>query len=108
MAAIATASRAISHSTIGSGKTEQKIESLELQIQHADQNVGQHERDLQNTRQQLNKLEEFSFVNLFRRRSGKKDELIEQNMDSVAITELKSVEAQLMFKDLQEDRIKLV
>lgn len=89
-------------------KLSKKIESLELQIQHAEQNVEQHERDLQNTRQQLNKLEEFSFVNLFRGWSGKKDELIEQNMDSVAVTELKLVEAQLMFKDLQEDRIKLV
>lgn len=89
-------------------KLSKKIESLELQIQHAEQNVEQHERDLQNTRQQLNKLEEFSFVNLFRGWSGKKDELIEQNMDSVAVTELKLVEAQLTFKDLQEDRIKLV
>ncbi|MFL0583886.1 hypothetical protein ACH0B6_15015 [Solibacillus silvestris] len=89
-------------------KLSKKIESLEHQIQYAEQNVEQYERDLQNTRQQLNKLEEFSFVNLFRGWSGKKDELIEQNMDSVAVTELKLVEAQLTFKDLQEDRIKLV
>lgn len=89
-------------------KLNKKIESLEQQILHAEQDVEQYQQDLQKTRQQLNKLEEFSFVNLFRGWSGKKDELIEQNMDQVAVTELKLVEAQLTFKDLQEDRVELV
>lgn len=89
-------------------KLNKKIESLEHQIQHAGQDTKQHEQDLQKARQQLNKLEGFSFVNLFRGWSGKKDELIEQNMDQVAVTELKLVEAQLTFKDLQQDRDELV
>ncbi|WP_339194793.1 hypothetical protein MKY27_09985 [Solibacillus sp. FSL R5-0449] len=88
-------------------KLNKKIESLDQQIQHAEQDMNRHERDLQKTRQQLNKLESFSFVNLFRGWSGKKDELIEESMDQVAVIELKLVEAQLTFKDLQEDRVQL-
>lgn len=91
-----------------SEKLSKKIKHLELQIKHAEQDIEQHQQTLKDARQQLNKLEGFSFVNLFRGWSGKKDELIEQNMDQVAVTELKLVEAQLTFKDLQEDRIDLV
>jgi len=89
-------------------KLNKKIESLEQQIEHAQQDIQKHEQDLKKTRQQLNKLEGFSFVNLFRGWSGKKDELIEENMDQIAVTELKLVEAQLTCKDLQEDRNDLV
>lgn len=91
-----------------SEKLSKKIKHLELQIKHAEQDIEQHQQTLKDARQQLNKLEGFSFVNLFRGWSGKKDELIEQNMDQVAVTELKLVEAQLTFKDLQKDRVDLV
>lgn len=91
-----------------SEKLRKKIKHLELQIKHAEQDIEQHQQTLKDARQQLNKLEGFSFVNLFRGWSGKKDELIEQNMDQVAVTELKLVEAQLTFKDLQKDRVDLV
>lgn len=89
-------------------KLSKKIETIELQILHAEQDVKRYQQDLRNARQQLNKLEEFSFVNLFRGWSGKKDELLEQNMDQVAVTELKLVEAQLTYKDLQQDHADLV
>lgn len=89
-------------------KLHKKIETVKRLLTHAQREIERHELDLQNMRKQLNKLETFSFVNLFREWSGKKDELIEQNMDHVAVSELKLIEAQLTFEDLQDEQIDLI
>lgn len=89
-------------------KLHKKIETVERLLTHAEREIDRHESDLQKVRKQLNKLEAFSFVNLFREWSGKKDELIEQNMDQVAVTELKLIEAQLTCEDLQDERVDLI
>ncbi|MGN7479779.1 hypothetical protein ACTHOQ_18315 [Solibacillus silvestris] len=89
-------------------KLHKKIETVERLIAHAEREIGRHQLDMQNARKQLNKLEAFSFVNLFREWSGKKDELIEQNLDRAAVTELKLIESQLTYEDLQDDRVDLI
>ena len=89
-------------------KLHKKIETVKRLLTHAEREIEYHESDLQDVRKQLNKLEAFSFVNLFREWSGKKDELIEQNMDRVAVSELKLIEAQLTCEDLQDEQIDLI
>lgn len=89
-------------------KLHKKIETVERLLTHAEREIDRHESDLQNVRKQLNKLEAFSFVNLFREWSGKKDELIEQNMDQVAVSELKLIEAQLTCEDLRDEHVDLI
>ena len=89
-------------------KLQKKQSTVERLIQHAEREMERHNLDLYNARKELNKLEEFSFVNLFREWSGKKDELIEQNLDRVAVTELKLIEAQLTLEDLQDDVIDII
>lgn len=88
-------------------KLHKKIENVEKLLSHAKREMDRHQLDLQNARQQLNKLENFSFINLFRGWSGKKDELMEQNLDRVAVVELKLTEAQLTYEDLQDDHVDL-
>ncbi|MEK3766256.1 MULTISPECIES: hypothetical protein [unclassified Solibacillus] len=89
-------------------KLHKKIENVEKLLSHAKREIDRHQLDLQNARQQLNKLENFSFINLFRGWSGKKDELMEQNLDRVAVIELKLTEAQLTYEDLQDDHVELI
>ncbi|MBD8033411.1 MULTISPECIES: hypothetical protein [Solibacillus] len=89
-------------------KLHKKIENVEKLLSHAKREIDRHQLDLQNARQQLNKLDNFSFINLFRGWSGKKDELIEQNLDRVAVNELKLTEAQLSYEDLQDDHVDLI
>lgn len=88
-----------------SEKLNKKKQTLERLIQHAERETNYYSQDLQAARKQLNKLEGFSFVNLFRGWTGKKDELIEQNLDLIAVRELKLIEAQLTLEDLQDDLI---
>lgn len=89
-------------------KLHKKIENVEKLLSHAKREIDRHQLDLQNARQQLNKLDNFSFINLFRGWSGKKDELMEQNLDRVAVIELKLTEAQLTYEDLQDDQVELI
>ncbi|MBD8036957.1 hypothetical protein H9635_09390 [Solibacillus sp. A46] len=89
-------------------KLHKKNENVEKLLSHAKREIDRHQLDLQNARQQLNKLENFSFINLFRGWSGKKDQLMEQNLDRVAVIELKLTEAQLTYEDLQDDRVDLI
>ena len=72
--------------------------TIENQIKHAEVDIEQYEQELKNARKKLNKLEGFSFVNLFRTWTGKQQELLEQRMDVIATTELKLIEAQLYGK----------
>lgn len=89
-------------------KLHKKQTSVERLIQHAEREIEHFEQEMQQARIALNKLEQSSFINLFRNWSGKRDELIEQNLDRVAVTELKLIEAQLMLEDLQDDVVDIV
>ena len=89
-------------------KLNKKKTTVERLIKHAEREITHFNQELEADRKSLNKLEAFSFVNLFREWSGKKDELIEQNLDRVAVTELKLVESQLTLEDLQDDLIDIV
>ena len=89
-------------------KLMKKKINVERLIKHAQLEIEKYTADLKQARKQLDKLEGFSFINLFREWSGKKDELLEQNLDRVAVTELKLVETQLMLKDLQDDLVDLI
>ena len=89
-------------------KIMKKKVNVERLIKHAQLEIENYTADLKQARKQLDKLEGFSFINLFREWSGKKDELLEQNLDRVAVTELKLVETQLMLEDLQDDLSELI
>ncbi|AWE07856.1 hypothetical protein DCE79_10860 [Lysinibacillus sp. 2017] len=89
-------------------KLNKKKITMERLIQHAQREITHFNQELASARKDLNKLEEYSFVNLFREWSGKKDELIEQNLDRVAVTELKLVESQLTYEDLQDDLVDII
>lgn len=89
-------------------KLHKKQTTVERLIQHAEREIDHFEQEMQQARIALNKLEQSSFINLFRNWSGKRDELIEQNIDRVAVTELKLIEAQLMLEDLQDDVVDIV
>lgn len=89
-------------------KLHKKQKTVERLIQHAEREIERFELDLKQVRKNLNKLEESSFINLFRNWSGKRDELIVQNLDKVAVTELKLIEAQLTLEDLQDDMVDIV
>ncbi|MEG0472488.1 MAG: hypothetical protein RR588_09150 [Solibacillus sp.] len=82
--------------------------TLERLIQHANREIKYFETELVAAKKELQKLGKTSIVNLFREWSGKKDELIEQRLDVVAVSELKFIEAQLTHEDLQDDLVDLV
>lgn len=89
-------------------KLKKQKESIERQIQHTERDIESYERQLSETRKQLNKLGGFSFLNLFRTWSGKRDELLEEHLDIIAVKELKLIEAQLTQEDLQDDLVDTV
>lgn len=86
-------------------KLRKKQATIEIQIKHAEVDIEKYEQDLKIARKKLNKLESFSFVNLFRTWTGKKQELLEQRMDVIAAKELKLIETQLMYEDLKDDLV---
>lgn len=61
-----------------------------------------YERQLREVRSELNKLEQFSFVNLVRELLKKKGTIIEEKLELAAIKELKLTESQLIREDLQD------
>ena len=79
--------------------------TIESQIKHAEVDIEKYEQDLKNARKKLNKLEGFSFVNLFRTWTGRQQELLEERMDIIAAKELKLIETQLMHEDLKDDLV---
>lgn len=89
-------------------KLHKKQTTVERLMKHAEREIEHFEQEMQQARKALNKLEESSFINLFRNWSGKRDELIEQNLDQIAVTELKLIEAQLMREDLQDDVMDII
>jgi hypothetical protein len=89
-------------------KLIKKKMTVERLVKHAQHEIEKYTADLQQARNQLDKLEGFSFINLFREWSGKKDELLEQNLDRVAVTELKLIETQLTLEDLQDDLVDII
>lgn len=82
--------------------TKQK-QAIEQQIRRAQRDIESYEQQLFEARKQLNKLDQFSFVQLFHKWTGKYDELLEEQFGVVATKELKLIESQLMYEDLQHD-----
>ncbi|ATP39955.1 hypothetical protein CSE16_07770 [Solibacillus sp. R5-41] len=89
-------------------KWKKQHTTLEKLIQHANRELKHYESELIAAKKELQKLEKTSILNLFREWSGKKDELIEQRLDVVAVSELKFIEAQLTHEDLKDDLVDLV
>lgn len=89
-------------------KLTKKKMTVERLVKHAQRDIETYTARLQRVRKELNKLEGFSFINLFRQWSGKKDEMLEQNLDRVAVTELKLIETQLTLEDLQDDLVDII
>ena len=88
-------------------KLKKQKEMIDGQIHHAETDIGKYERDLREARKRLNKLENFSFVNLFRTWIGRQEELLEEEYDQLAAKELKLSESQLIFKDLNNEASEL-
>ncbi|WP_431029896.1 hypothetical protein [Lysinibacillus sp. LZ02] len=86
-------------------KLKKQQASLEHQMKHVAVNIEKYEQDLKDARKKLNKLEGFSFVNVFRTWTGKQQELVEERLDVMATKELKLIEAQLMQEDLNDDLV---
>lgn len=82
--------------------SEQKI-LIEKQIEHAQQETFKHSKALNQIRLKLDKLEGFSFMNMFRTWTGQQDELRAEKIDKAAILELKINEAKKMEVDLTDD-----
>ena len=82
--------------------------TLESQINHAEVNIKKYEQDLKKIRKKLNKLEGFSFVNVLRTWTGKQQEFLEDQMDILAMKELKLIETQLMHEDLKDDLVNTI
>ncbi len=86
-------------------KYKKQQATLQAQIEHAEGDIARYEQQLALERQNLNKMEKFSFVNTFRTWTGKQQELREQRFDQIAAIELKLIEAQMMAEDLRDDLI---
>ena len=86
-------------------KLRKQQATIESQIKHTEADIEKYEQDLKNARKKLNKLEGFSFVNLFRTWTGRQQELLEERMDVIAAKELKLIETQLMHEDLKDDLV---
>ena len=86
-------------------KLRKQQATIESQIKHTEADIENYEQDLKNARKRLNKLEGFSFVNLFRTWTGRQQELLEERMDVIAAKELKLIETQLMHEDLKDDLV---
>ena len=86
-------------------KLHNQQQTIERQLVHVEEDIASYERQLQESRKQLQKLEKFSFVNVFRTWTGKLDVLLEQRFDIIAVKELKLIEAQLTKEDLQDDLV---
>lgn len=86
-------------------KLKKQQASLIKQLQHAEAEIQKYELDLKNGRIKLNKLEGFSFVNVYRNWTGKQQELKEERLDLLVKAELKLIESQLMYEDLNDDLV---
>ncbi|WP_042475364.1 hypothetical protein [Bacillus ndiopicus] len=82
--------------------TKQK-QAIEQQIRRVKREIESYEAQLFEARKRLNKLDHFSFIQLFRKWTGKYDETLEEQFGVVATKELKLIESQLMQEDLQQD-----
>ena len=89
-------------------KLKKKEEALRKQIKHAELDVAIYEKKLGNAKKALSKVERFSFKNLFRKFTGKQDELVEKRVNSLSIIKLQLREAQQMLHELQDELIETV
>ncbi len=88
-------------------KLKKQRELLDGQIRRAEIDIEKYEHDLKAERKRLNKLENFSFVNLFRTWTGRQDELLEEGYGQLAAMEMKLNESRLIFKDLNDEASEL-
>lgn len=86
-------------------KLKKQQQALEMQLNLTKQDVQKYEQELENGRIKLNKLEGFSFINLYRNLTGQQQELKEERLERLVKAELKLIEAQLMYEDLNDDLI---
>lgn len=89
------------------GKLKKQKEIVEGQLLHAEADIKKYEQSLKEARDRFNKLDNFSFINLFRTWTGRQDELVEEGYDRMAEMELKLIESQLIFEDLNKEAIAL-
>ena len=89
-------------------KLKKQKEIIDTQISHVENDIENYEQSLREARKRLNKLENFSFVNLFRTWTGKQDKLLEEGYDRIAEKELRLIESQLIQKDLTDEISDLV
>ncbi|WP_107838582.1 hypothetical protein [Metasolibacillus meyeri] len=84
-------------------KLVKQKQAIEQQMRRAQREIEGYEAQLIDARKQLNKLDQFSFIQLFQKWTGKYDEILEEQFGVVATKELKLIESQLMHEDLQHD-----
>lgn len=89
-------------------KLKKQKELIDGQIHHAEEDITKYEQSLSEARKRLNKLENFSFVNVFRTWSGKQDELLEEGYGQMAERELRLIETQLIYEDLKDEVIDII
>ncbi|MEC1178199.1 hypothetical protein P9B03_06860 [Metasolibacillus meyeri] len=84
-------------------KLVKQKQAIQKQMRRAQREIEGYEAQLIDARKQLNKLDQFSFIQLFQKWTGKYDEILEEQFGVVATKELKLIESQLMYEDLQHD-----
>lgn len=89
-------------------KLKKQKELIDGQICHAEEDIAKHELSLREARKRLNKLENFSFVNVFRTWTRKQDELLEDGYGQMAERELRLIETQLIYEDLKDAVIDII
>lgn len=89
-------------------KLKKQANVLEKQVETAKAEELKYGQQLIDARKELHKLEKNSVINLFRNWTGRRDELLEQRFDTIAVKELKLIEAQLMIEDLQDDLVTII
>lgn len=80
---------------------------ISAQLEKIEDEIKNYEDELKEIRERLEKLEHFSFINLFRNWTGKQDELRANKIDKAATIELRLNETFLMKRDLVNDLEKI-
>lgn len=76
---------------------------IEQQLIEIEKEIAQYDQQLEHVREIYEKLETRSILNYLRDFTGRREELLQENIEKIAQIELKLVEANLMKKDLQND-----
>ena len=84
-------------------KYMKQTQQIEQQLIEIEKEITQFDQQLEHVREIYEKLETRSILNFLRDFTGKREELLKQNIEKIAQIELKLVEAKLMQKDLRND-----